>query len=69
MSDLETRPHPPMADITVQMGGVAKLLRHINPQKAVGQDNISARFMNETAAELAPALSLIFQPSIQQSIQ
>jgi hypothetical protein len=56
-----------MADISVQVSGVAKLLRHINPHKAAGPDNISARFMKETAAELAPALSLIFQASLQQS--
>jgi len=67
MSDLGPRPHPPMADITVQVDGVAKLLRNINPHKAVGPDNISARFMKETIAELAPALSLIFQPRFSKA--
>ena len=43
------------------------LARKINPHKAVGTDNISARFMKETTVELAPALSLIFQTSLQQS--
>jgi len=65
MPDLGPNPHPPIADITVQVSGVVKLLRNINPYKAIGPDNISARFMNETIAELAPALSLIFQASLQ----
>ena len=56
-----------MAGITVQVGAVAKLLRNINPDKAVGPDNNSARFMKETAAELTPVLSLIFRASLQQS--
>ena len=49
------------------MGGVAKLLRNINRHKTVEPDNISARLIKETAAELAPVLSLIFQASFQQS--
>jgi len=56
-----------MADIEVQVGEVAKLLKNINPHKAVGLDNISAKYLKETAAELAPALSLIIQASLQQS--
>ena len=35
MPDLGRRPHPPMADIKVQVGGVAKLLRNINPHNDI----------------------------------
>ena len=53
ITDLGTSPHPPMADITVQVGGVTKLLKNINPHKAFGPDNNSASFMNQTASETA----------------
>jgi len=67
MPDLGPRLRPPMADVSVQVGELAKLLRNINPNKAVGPDNISARFMNEIAAEFEPTPFLTFQASLQQS--
>jgi len=64
MSDLGQSSHPAMTDITAQVSGVVKLSRNINHYKAPGQDKNSAPFMKETAAELASALSLIFQASL-----
>ena len=46
------------------MEGVTKLLRDINPNKASGPDEIPARILKLAAEEITPALSVIFQRSL-----
>ena len=46
--------------------GIIKLLNQLNPNKASGPDNISARLFQEMSLELAPALAFIFQASLCQ---
>ena len=65
--DLGVSNIPSMNDIIVHVGGVAKLLGSLKPHKASGPDNIQARFLRETYQEIAPALSMIFQASIDQA--
>ena len=55
---------PPMPDITICPDGVEKLLKILGPNKATGLDNIGPRILQIAAEELAPALSLIFQRSL-----
>ena len=55
---------PPMPDITICPEGVEKLLKNLDPNKATGPDNIGPRILQIAAEELAPALSLIFQRSL-----
>ena len=57
---------PSFADITVQQNGVLKLLQHLNPQKATGQNEVSVRRLKETAQQVAPALTLLFQAPLDQ---
>jgi hypothetical protein len=38
---------PQMPDINITTEGIAKLLQKINPAKASGPDNISARFLKD----------------------
>jgi hypothetical protein len=64
--DLGHSNHPTLPPITVECSGVRKLLRDINPHKASGPDKISSQFLKESADELAPALTHIFQQSINQ---
>ena len=66
LPDLGPSPHPTVADITVQQNGVNKLLQHLNPHKATGPDEVSARLLKETAQQVAPALTLLFQASLDQ---
>ena len=40
----------------------------INPHKASGPDRVSARFLREVATQISPALTLLFNASILQSI-
>ena len=55
---------PPMPNITIYVDGVLKLLKDLNPNKSSGPDEIPARLLKLAAEELAPALSLIFQKSL-----
>ena len=55
---------PPMYDIIITTEGVAKLLHGLNPNKATGPDDIPARILQLAANELAPALQIIFQKSL-----
>ena len=65
--DLGQPKFPKIEDITITVKGVQKLMRNSKPNKSSGPDNIPARFLKETADELAPALTLLFQASLSQS--
>ena len=54
----------PLQDITVHTEGVTKLLKDLDPSKATGHDEIPARVLKLTAEDIAPALTRIFQHSI-----
>ena len=56
---------PPIPNITVSVSGVTKLLSDLNPHKATGPDGIPARILKVAAEEIAPALSIIFQKSLE----
>ena len=64
--DLGPSPHPEVPHFNIGSTGVQKLLENIKPHKATGPDDIPARLLKEGARELAPALSLLFQATIQQ---
>jgi len=59
-------PHRSVPEITVTEKGVFKLLNGLNPHKASGPDQISTRFLKSMASALSPALTIIFQASINQ---
>ena len=59
--------HPDLARITVSEDGVQKLLGGLKIYSAAGPDEIPARLLKEYASELAPALTLIFPASLDQS--
>ncbi|KAI8477892.1 hypothetical protein Bbelb_443780, partial [Branchiostoma belcheri] len=51
--------------VTISEPGVRKLLQNLNPRKAPGPDGLSPRLLRELAVELSPALTLLFQSSIE----
>ena len=55
-----------MPDIIVTLEGVKKLLLKLKPNKSTGPDLISARFLKEIATEIAPAITLLFNASLNQ---
>ena len=53
-----------MNDITVSTEGVTKLLKGLNPSKAMGPDELHPRILTELAAELSPVFAPLFQQSL-----
>ena len=58
------RSAPFMNDIAVSKDGVIKLLKGLNPSKALGPDELHPRVLKELATELGPVLAHLFQQSI-----
>ena len=57
-----------MPDIIIREEGVSKLLKNLNPHKAAGPDDISPWVLQTTADEISPALSTLFQLSIDTGV-
>ena len=57
---------PDIHTFNVDQAGVLKLMQGLNPYKAEGPDHILTRFLKEFAGQLSPAMTLIFQASLQQ---
>ena len=53
-----------MSHITIHTSGVEDLLRYVNPCKATCPDAIPAHLLSELSAEVAPALTFVFQMSL-----
>ena len=66
LPDLPDDHHPTMDNITVCQNGVIKLLRNLKPFTASGPDGIPTKFLKETAVEISPAITLLFQASFDQ---
>ena len=50
-----------MDDIVVSNEGVSKLLKGLNPSKALGPDELHPRVLKELATELGPVFAHLFQ--------
>ena len=53
-----------MDDIVVSKDGAIKLLKSLNPSKALGPDELHPRVLKELATELGPVFAHLFQQSI-----
>ena len=58
------RPAPFMNDTAVSKDGEIKLLKGLNPSKALGPDELHPRVLKELATELGPVFAHLFQQSI-----
>ena len=61
---LLNRSAPFMNDIAVSKDGVIKLLKGLNPSKALGPDELHPRVLKELATELGPVFAHLFPQSI-----
>ena len=59
-----SRSAPFMDDIVVSNEGVTKLLKGLNPSKALGPDEVHPRVLKELATELGPVFAHLFQNSL-----
>jgi len=66
LPSFQETPFPPITSINIDVNGVQRLLQNLNAQKSTGPDCIPARLLKELSLELSPALTHIFQASIQQ---
>ena len=57
-----------MNDIVVSAVGVTKLLKGLNPCKAIGPDELHPRVLKELASELGPVFAHLFQQSIDSMV-
>ena len=64
--DLGPSQYPSMEDIAVSCKGVVKLLKNLKPHKDGGPDDIPLMQLKEATDEIAPAITLFFQASINQ---
>ena len=62
------RSAPFMEDIVVTKEGVTKLLKGLNPSKALGPDELHPRVLKELATELGPIFTHLFQQSIDSGV-
>ena len=53
-----------MDDIVVSKDGVIKLLKGLNPSKALEPDELHPRVLKELATELGPVFAHLFQQSV-----
>ena len=59
-----SRSAPFMDDIVVSNEDVTKLLKGLNPSKALGPDGLHPRVLKELATELGPVFAYLFQKSL-----
>jgi len=64
--NISSEPVPPITQITVEVDGVYNLLTNLDPHKAAGPDGIPSKLLKETASQIAPLLTFIFQASLNQ---
>ena len=53
-----------MKDIVISKDGIIKLLKGLNPSKALGPDELHPRVLKELATELDPVFAHLFQQSM-----
>ena len=64
MPPVKLRVEESLRSIKVDSNGVEKLLRQIQQHKASGPDNLPNLVLKQCSANLAPAVTLIFQRSL-----
>ena len=63
---LESDPLPEIPPIHIHTAGVTQLLLNLKIHKTAVPDNFVSYFVKEVAHEIAPALSFVFQASLNQ---
>ena len=63
---LESSPCPPIDPLSITVNGIASLLSGLDVYKACGPDGIYPRLLKETAHNIAPMLTVLYQASLKQ---
>jgi len=63
---LDSSPYPSIDPLTITTNGIASLLCGLDMHKACGPDRIYPRLLKETAHNVAPMLTMLYQASLKQ---
>jgi len=63
---LEGNPLPEIPPIQIHSDSLSQLLHNLKHHKAAGPDNLPSYFLKEITNEISPALSMLFQASLNQ---
>ena len=66
--DIKTKHLKILETIDISLKTLTKNLKSLNISKASGPDGINARILRETADQLAPALKIIFEKSLDEGV-
>ena len=66
LSTLDNSPYPRIDDLNITLSGIVSLLQDLDVHKACGPDGIFPRLLKETALNVAPMLTLLYQASLKQ---
>ena len=58
---------PEMPEININIDGVRRLMKNLDPFKASGPDKVQSRFLKLMAEELSAGMALIFTASLHQA--
>ena len=61
-ADPETHPDPLLTEVTLS---TSEILHNLDPNKATGPDGVTVRILKETAEEIAPSLTELFNKSLR----
>jgi hypothetical protein len=64
MPEIGGKRYNTMNYINITLNGVTKLLKDLNPNKASGPDELTPRILKELHEEIAPAVTFLFQKSL-----
>ena len=66
LPSMEDSTYPAIDSLNITVVGVSNLLHDLEVHKACGPDGISPRLLKETASDIAPMLTLIYQATLKQ---
>ena len=66
LPSMEDSTYSTIDSLNLTVDGVSNLLHNLEVHKACGPDGISPRLLKETASNIAPMLTLIYQATLKQ---
>ena len=65
---LNYEPFSSIPPIELNISGICKILKDLDPSKAPGPDHIPIKFLKLFASELSPSLLLVYKASLEQGV-
>ena len=65
LPDKGISPYPAISNIEITVPGIYNMFSNCNPYKSPGPDNVHNYVLRETATDIAPLLTHLFQQSLR----